>query len=156
MRIGEKELQQIEELAAKGMSRKGIEGVLGLGDGLIRRYWAKGENQRGVGKKVYLALLRGYARLERELLKVIWAAIRGQKLEGSERFPNWQAAMRMLEAINLEWARASERKDKDVEPYKAPQELKIKVIPTRKIEDFGFGEDENEDEEKEGVVSECA
>ncbi len=113
-KITDEMLREIEELAADGTTIPSIEALIGVSDGLLRHYWAKGSNQKGIGLKVFHALKKGYARFEQTCLQIIWAAAYGHKHPQGEYQPQWTAAMRMLEARFPEWARIE--KTMQIEP----------------------------------------
>jgi len=104
-------LKKIEEYAATGMSLRSIEAMIDIADGVIRKYWSKGEEQRGIGLKVFHHLKKGYARFEQFCLNIIRRAAEGT-LENKNA--QWTAAMRMLEARFPEWARIE--KTMQIEP----------------------------------------
>ena len=113
-KITESILIEIEELAARGTTIPSIEALIGVSDGLLRHYWAKGSNQKGIGLRVFHALKKGYAKFEQKCLNIIWAAAAGGKIKDAVNQPQWTAAMRMLEARFPEWARIE--KTMQIEP----------------------------------------
>ena len=100
-KITKEKLAEIEQLASEGLSLQSIEAFVDLSDGLLRRYWGKGENQQGIGLKVFHAIKKGRAKLERELLEAIRTLALGKKLKGSEKTPQMVAAARLLEALHI-------------------------------------------------------
>ena len=100
-KITEKKLNEIEKLASEGLSLRSIEAFADITDGLLRKYWSKGEKQKGIGLKVFHRIKKGRAKIERECLTNI-----------RNRVQRWTASARLLEALHI-WDKRDEDEDKD-------------------------------------------
>ena len=105
-KITQDKLELIEQLASEGLSLRSIAAKVGISNSKIIEYNQRGENQKGIGLKVWEHIQKGYADLERMLLASIRSAAMGIVLRDKNgnpapRKPVWQAAARMLEALKV-------------------------------------------------------